>query len=442
MKDAFTKFKMVIFSSMTLSCGIGALMIGWVTFFATDYLELSAATVGLLFMVSKIFDGFTDILAGFIIDKTNSRLGKGRPYDLAQIGYWASIVFMFAVPIMSVKLTYAWIFIMYTLANSVFQTLLSCSNPVYMANVIDRPDQTLICNAITGVISMIVSTAGGIIIPQLAANLGTSREGWATIAVLVAIPSLLIGLLRFFVVKEKKEKKSNVGVVSFKETINVIAHNKYIVLFSIVILVSNVGYYLINGVTSYYCAYVMGNISTASIMSLTMLSTVVSLVLTPIMSKKIGIAKFIRMLTLFSIVTSLLRLLNPYNLALMFVTGFLITPGFLTTWLYLSTFVIDCMDYGEWKTGIRREGSTTCLPSLCSKLGAAFGAGLVGVLMGASGYNGSLPAQSDSVVRMLIIMFSVAPAIFSIIQYIVLRLYDLDAKLPQIRNELAERKQK
>lgn len=441
MKDTFTKIKMVAFSSMTVSIGIGALMVGWVTFFATDYLGLSAATVGILFMVSKVFDGFTDIIAGIIIDKTNTRWGKGRPYDLAQIGYWITIVFMFVVPIMNVNLTYAWIFIMYTLNNSVFQTLLSCSNPVYLANVVDRPEQSLIANSIVGVFSMVASTAGGIVIPQLAANYGNSREGWGQIAIMIAIPSLVIGLLRFFIVKERAVNNGKVDKVSLKETVSVIFHNKYIVIVAIMILVSNAGYHMINSVTSYYCRYIIGDVGAASIMSLAMLSTVVSLIITPGAAKKIGIAKFIRILTILSIITGLLRLINPYSLPLMFVTGFLVTPGFLTSWLYLSTFIIDCIDFGEWKSGIRREGSTTCLPSLCSKLGVALGAGLVGVLMGASGYNGNLEIQSDSATRMLIAMFSIIPVIFSVIQYIALRFYDLDAKLPTIREELAARKQ-
>lgn len=441
MKDTFTKVKMVAFSSMTISVGIGAILISWVSFFATEYLGLSVKVVGILFMVSKIFDGFTDILAGTIIDKVDSKLGKGRPYDLAMIGYWLSVIFMFVVPIMSINLTYAWVFVMYTLCHSVFQTLLSCANTVYMANVIDRPDQTLLVNAITGIFSMVASTVGGVAIPQLAANYGNSREGWGKIAILIAIPALFVGMIRFFVVKEKTNRNTETSNVTIKDTLSIIISNKYVTLIALVILISNIGYHSINGVTSYYCNYVLGDVGTASVMSLTMLSTVISLTLTPIMAKKIGLAKFIRVLTIIAVIACVARLFAPTNLTLLFVTGFLITPGFLTSWLYLSSFLIDCIDYGEWKTGARREGSITCLPSFCSKVGVAFGAGLVGLLMGISGYEGALTVQPDSAIKMLILMFSVIPAVFGIIQYIILRFYDLDEKLPGIREELSKRKQ-
>ncbi len=442
MKDTFTKPKMVVFSSLFVSCGLGSIMLGWVTYFATEYLGLAAGTVGLLFMVSKFFDGFTDIVAGYIIDQTNSKMGKGRPYDLAQIGYWTTIVLLFVVPVMSIRLTYAWIFIMYTLANSVFWTLLNCASPVYMANVIDRPEQSVTANAIIGVISMIASTAGGIIIPQLAANVGTTRRGWAVIAIGAAIPSLLIGMMRFFIVKEKAQRKSTVEKFTFGDAWHAITHNKYIVLFSLIIFVSNVSSNLSANASKYYYSYVLGDVGLASIMSLTQLASIVSIVITPILSKKIGFIRFMRILTIVSVIGNLLRLINPYSVPLIFITGFFTGISYLTIWLYINTFIIDCIDYGEWNTGRRSEGTISCVQSVFAKVSVGVGTGMSGVLLGASGYNGSLTVQSDSTIRMLITLFIVIPAVFTVIQYVILRAYNLEDKLPQIRQELAERKEK
>ncbi len=439
-KNTFTKPKMFIFSSLKVSCGLGTLMLGWVTFFSTEYLGLSAATVGLLFMVSKIFDGFTDLIAGYVIDKTHSKLGKGRPFDLAQIGYWISIILLFVVPIMSVNLTYAWIFVMYTLANSIFLTLLNCADPVYMVNVIDNPNQSIVANAVVGMASMVVSMVGGIVLPQLVRNMGTSRSGWATIAITVGVPSLAIGLLRFFLVKEKEGRESSVEKFTLKDAGRVIISNKYILIVALINLTSSLGYHMASGVTNYYCNYVFGDVGIASLLSLTMLSSVISIILTPIVTKKIGFTKFMRVLTVVSIAANLLRLANPYNVMLIFISGFFTGIGTLTIWLYINTFIIDCMDYGEWHTGVRSEGSTSCVQSVFGKIGQAFGVGLIGILMGASGYSSSLAAQPDSAIKMLIAMFSLIPAVFLFVQYILLRMYNLEDKLPQIRKELAEKK--
>ena len=43
------------------------------TLFYTDYVGISPVTVGLVMLLSRIFDGFSDIIMGFIVEKTHSR---------------------------------------------------------------------------------------------------------------------------------------------------------------------------------------------------------------------------------------------------------------------------------------------------------------------------------------------------------------------------------
>ena len=58
----------------TMSAGIQAVLIGYIVFYCTDVLELNAALVATLLMASKIFDGVTDVLAGYLVDKTHTNL--------------------------------------------------------------------------------------------------------------------------------------------------------------------------------------------------------------------------------------------------------------------------------------------------------------------------------------------------------------------------------
>ena len=73
--------KLLLWNSSSCSVALSTLMLGYVTFYCTDVLQLAPALVGTLFMVSKIFDSFTDIVAGFIVDRTQTRRGKGRPNE-------------------------------------------------------------------------------------------------------------------------------------------------------------------------------------------------------------------------------------------------------------------------------------------------------------------------------------------------------------------------
>ncbi|MFV0466646.1 MAG: MFS transporter [Lachnospiraceae bacterium] len=83
-----------------------------------------------------------------------------------------------------------------------------------------------------------------------------------------------------------------------------------------------------------------------------------------------------------------------------------------------------------------------CAQSITSKIGQALGVGGVGILMALSGYDGSLAAQSSSATTMIIMEASVIPAIFLAMQFILLKFYDLDKKLPQIKEDLEQRRAK
>ena len=66
--------------------------------------------------------------------------------------------------------------------------------------------------------------------------------------------------------------------------LSAIMQNKYILLFSLIILISNVGSNLVNSVQTYYFQYIMGDLSLASIMSLSMLAIIIVIMLTSLVS--------------------------------------------------------------------------------------------------------------------------------------------------------------
>ena len=77
---------------------IQVVAMGTIVVYATSALGMNAALVGTLLMVSKIFDGITDIIAGYIVDNTKSKWGKGRPYEIFMLLLWFSTWVCFSVP--------------------------------------------------------------------------------------------------------------------------------------------------------------------------------------------------------------------------------------------------------------------------------------------------------------------------------------------------------
>ena len=100
---------------------LGALLVSYVTYFATDSLFLSATSIGMVLAFSRVFDGITDLIAGALIDKTKTRWGKARPFVLVGFLYWISLLAIFATPASLSDIgKLVWIMITYNLNGAVF----------------------------------------------------------------------------------------------------------------------------------------------------------------------------------------------------------------------------------------------------------------------------------------------------------------------------------
>lgn len=84
--------------SRAVSLGCMTIVYGYLMIYCTNTLGLSSALVGTLLLCSKVFDGITDLFAGYLIDNTNTRFGKARPYEFAIIGVWICTWLLFSCP--------------------------------------------------------------------------------------------------------------------------------------------------------------------------------------------------------------------------------------------------------------------------------------------------------------------------------------------------------
>ena len=101
-----------------------ALLSAFVMIYLADTAGLNPGVVGTLMMLSKVFDGISDMIFGTLLDRTNTRMGKARPWMLwAYVGCAVLLVAIFAIPpSLGDFAKYTWFFIAYTLLNAVFFT--------------------------------------------------------------------------------------------------------------------------------------------------------------------------------------------------------------------------------------------------------------------------------------------------------------------------------
>ena len=99
----------------------------------------------------------------------------------------------------------------------------------------------------------------------------------------------------------------------------------------------------------------------------------------------------------------------------------------------------DIIDYGEWKTGIRSEGLTTCCVSFGMKVGLGLGAFVASWILESGGYNGMAAVQADSAVSAIRFGFGYASVILSAICLVIILMMNIDKDIEQIQKDLMEK---
>lgn len=440
------KWYSLAWSTRGFALGVNSLLLMQATYYATQSLGLSAGFVGALFLFSKIFDGITDLVAGYIVDRTHTKWGKARPYELFLIPTWVLTVIFFSTPAaMSTTGKAIWVFVLYVLIQAICVTFLSASETTYLAR--SATDDSLRAKAlsVSGIFSMIIPTVASILLPQLIARWGSQPGGWTKIMLVYAVPLTFIGLIRFLCVKEVvtddsvgAQKKDTVG---FKEAISAMLKNKYLFFFVGATFFCAVYNNLNSGVATYFFQYVMGDIGKMSLVSMLGLITPFTLVIFPMLAKKGHAMLFVKTGVVMGIVGCIIKFLAGSNMTIFFLGSIVASiPGVAMIQMVGSLFMIQCMDYGEWKTGVRVEAMMNSVNGFGSKVGAGVGSGVLGILMGITGFVSGAEVQSATAITGIRLCYSIVPAAICVIMFVLLSFFDLEKKQGQIRKELAERK--
>ncbi len=439
------------YSSRGLSFSINVILIMQLTYFCTDMLGLSAAMVGSLLLAARLFDGATDLIAGYIIDNTHTKWGKARPYEIFIVFVWLFTVVLFSAPHMSTTATAAFVFILYILINAICSTFLNANDSVYLGRAVRSEKNRIAAASFNGAIIMVGSIFVSAMLPQLIGTIGTTREGWRTIALTLAIPMALIGLLRFIFVKEVVElgdkSAANEAVpvkaekISVKDSVVCLFKNKYAIMICIMCVAIQLTTNSVSAVSTYYFKYIFGNIRSASLVSLSSVAAPIVMLLFPLLARKISPTKIMRYGALLAVLGYGIRFIGGTNVITILIGSFVSGIGAMPITMLPNLYLIDAMDYGEWKTGKRVEGIIGSVKSFSDKIGQGLAAVLVGLIMGLSGYNGALEVQSAAANTAIVGLFNLLPTICCAVIFIVALMYRLDENMPQIKEDLKKKHQ-
>ncbi len=416
---------------------VAYLLTAQLTYAMTESFGISALSAGMVFLVSRIFDGFTDIIAGTIIDRTRSKLGKGRVWDLCAIPAWIFTILSFSVPIGWSEIgKIVFIFLMYNMYASVFNTLIGCADTIRLKNTFDE-DARIHAVAVNGILGTMISAVSSIALPILIGIFGNQPHGWTIISTIYAVPCCILTLLRFFFlpeirsVEEKTDKEERIGFVA---SIKAVITNKYVVIVFLVAFLRALVVTATGSAGTYYFTYVYGDVSAAAIPGMISMFVFLGAALLPKLVEKLGNAKTIIYSLILTSAALLLRYLMPTNLTWYTICSAVSGLASLPVSYLGPMMLIDAMDYNRWKKGSTPEGVFSAARSIADKIGLGLGSAATGIIL----QLGVLPegGYSASSISFLNNGF---PAVCWVIVVVILLFYDLDKKMPRIKKELAEK---
>ncbi len=392
--------------------------------YLTDIVGLEPAIVGTLIMVSKLFDGITDVFFGNLIDKTKSKMGKARPWMFySGFPLAISLILIFTIPKqLGQNAQYVWFFIFYTCANALFYTANNISYATLSALITKNESERVSLGSFRYIFAVLASIIVSASTVDLVQVLGGGAAGWRTVAIIFAIIFLVFNSLASLackeVVEEDKKGTENKGEkASFITMLKSVLSNKYYLLLLGIYLFMYTNTNLATSIGVYYFQYIMGNASLLGVVSLSSVVMIVGLIFNPGLVKKYGTYK----VNLVSyIVTSILAaviMIFTYveSLTGIVVFSFLRSVAMAFLMGSLNALVAAVAQNNYLKSGIHTEGMMFSCSSIGMKIGGGVGAGMAGWLLSAVGYVGTAEVQTPEVNNMIKFIYGGIPFILTIL---------------------------
>ena len=428
-------------------------LVGQLTYFYTDKVGMAAGAVATVFFICKIIDAFTDIIMGNIVDHTAPGKEKYRPWILKMaVPAAIMIVLLFTVPIgFSDVGKIIYMFITNILLTAIVYTAIAIpysSLQVVRTNSQEERGNMGIWRAAAGYVSGMIIAIATVPITNM---LGGDQSAWVKFGVGFALLVLLAFLICYAKSKEQaveagaevapEKKEAEEEGVPFWTAIGNLFHNKYWVMVLILGIMANVSYGISGSSGTYYCKLIYGNDNLVGIMgAIGMIPTLLGFILVGPMIKKLGVTKTLKVSFFIGMVSTALRLINPSDFWYNTILGCFASFATIPMMCLLGVMTAMAIDYNEYKYEKRMVGTSQAASGFGGKIGTGVGASVVGWCLAVASYDGQA-TEVTSAVRQAVFSFGIyIPLILFIVMFVISMCFDLEAKLPAMREEMAKRK--
>ncbi len=469
--------------SEIITFGIGlfgvALMTGWMpdytaTFFADfafkgkgfDSVVMGNA-ISMVFLIAGFIGAVCELVIGYLVDNTRTKFGKVMPwvgFGVVPLAVISMLVFV-APNTNSQTLAIIWMFVVYSLYTAfscAVESPANCYGSLCSPNPSERSSAISIASFLRSVGQsggMVVILVVGLIMKAVMGQQQFQNAEGQGLDLVISTAVCALGLILFtmiFFANNKENIPFTQEKVSLKDAVKVVFAHKNLLMVSLTKLFG-FGRGVYGTVSLYIAIYLLGSKDLKLALLLPMgIGTAVGTLLVNLVLKKFSTKQTFILFCVY----------GASSLSILFLVsrGIGFNDGLIIPFLILNFFcglqhgntnvtpnimIADCVDEIEYKTGKRQEGLAYAGYGLFSKIASAFTKGLGPWLLYTwSGYavstdaNIAYAAQTDSALNKMLMIYTIIPAVFVILQGVPILFYDMvGEKKENITKALMERRE-
>lgn len=430
--------------------------------FYTDVFGMSAAVVGTMFLITRVWDSLFDPIVGVVADRTETRWGKFRPYLLwLAVPFGLMAVLTFYTPpfgetgkVVYAFVTYSLMMMVYSAINVPYASLLGVMSP--------HPQDRNVLSTFRMMFAYIGSFVALLLfMPLVNAFTGddtqqeVQQHGWLMAVGVIAVACTLLFLGCFRLTKERVKPVKQAKTPLKTDIHDLLSNRPWWILLGagIASLVFNS---IRDGATVYYFKYFVdetafGDVTIAGIpfvlsglyLAVGQASNIIGVVLAAPVASKIGKRQtFMWAMIIATVLSVVFYFVGRDQLGLIFGLQVLISICAGSVFPLLWSMYADCADYSELKTGNRATGLIFSSSSMSQKFGWAIGTAVTGWLLAAFGFQANA-VQNAETIQGIKMFLSLLPAVGTALSVAFIFFYPLtEQKMQEITNQLESLRKK
>ncbi len=423
--------------------GIGAvgldlsygLFYSYLSIYLTNVMGIKSLFLLILAPIARLWDGINDPMMGTLVDMTNTKMGKYRPWII--IGAVCNAVVLcllfnnpgFDYGSVGLYIYIALLYVFWGMTNTLADIPYWSMVPSFSSEEKERNAVSTIARTFSGLGQgiIIIFTPYALKLLGDGTNEDVNAQGFGRWAMIAAVLLVFFAVCCVLSTKEKNVVMGQKEKFSLKNSVKTIKSNDQLLVFMLFAMISNAGYYMTSGISGYYFTVICGDIALQSIFNMFgAVGSIVGLLVIPVCSSAFKMTN--RQTYKTSLIMAVVGYVGMFaagtffnkNVYIMGAFYFVTSLGIASMFVNQTVMLADVVDYGEFHTGKRSESLTFSMKGFLQKMAYTVQCIIMYGLFLATGYVvGQDKVQSAAAQGAISAMMYIIPPVLIIISLII-----------------------